>query len=639
MRTFLRALFAAALMLCGPLVGLSAAKAEEVIRSFASDIRLAVDGSVRVIETIEVSAEGDKIRHGIYRDIPTVMVNPDGSRLYSDLTINAIGRDGQDEPYSTEGITNGLRIYLGDADTFVDPGLHKYRIDYTMTRMGRSFADHDELYWNATGNFWDFPIESAVAAITLPEGAVISDLQGYTGGFGSNEQAVTISKESDSRAIFRATRAFDPYEGMTVSASFQKGILAAPSGTAGLLNFVSDHRVELLPGIGGLLILLYNLWAWFKVGRDPQKGTIIPLFHPPQGMSPALTHYVHRMGWQKSGWLAFTAGMIDLAVKGLLVLGKDGKKNTITATGAAAPSSLPPEETELYSYFDGRGQVKVDTTTGPQLARQLASFIKAAIGPEKNAWFRNNFGYTGISILLSVVVLGLMVWAGVIDPVFVFVAIFASVFLTIMLTAFGSALSSNWLSRIFLVFWIGFFVVNAGGAAISFASDIFSGASFGPPVFALASIVFVNAIFAVLMRAPTVRGRRAMDEIAGFKMYLETAEKQRLNFEAEPQMTVSRFESILPYAIALGVEKPWTTRFENDLARNAVSDYDGNGYRPIWNTGSNFSSGSMGRDIAAFATGMSAAMIASQPSSSSSSGSSGGGSSGGGGGGGGGGGW
>jgi len=128
-----------------------------------------------------------------------------------------------------------------------------------------------------------------------------------------------------------------------------------------------------------------------------------------------------------------------------------------------------------------------------------------------------------------------------------------------------------------------------------------------------------------------------MDEIDGFKMYIETAEKERLNLVGEPQMTVARFERILPYAIALGVEKPWSEHFEAELSRNAVPDATA-GYHPMWYHGSSFAPGRMSKDIAAMATGMSAAMIAAQPATSSSSGFSGG-SSGGGGGGGGGGGW
>jgi uncharacterized membrane protein len=148
-------------------------------------------------------------------------------------------------------------------------------------------------------------------------------------------------------------------------------------------------------------------------------------------------------------------------------------------------------------------------------------------------------------------------------------------------------------------------------------------------------------IFFLLMPAPTVEGRKLMDQIDGFKMYVETAEKERLNMVGEPPMTVTRFESILPFAIALGIEKPWSHYFESELARNAVADaVHGSAYSPRWYSGSDFSSRGFSSGLSAMAAGMSAAMIAAQPASSSSSGfSSGGGGSGGGGGGGGGGGW
>jgi uncharacterized membrane protein len=134
-----------------------------------------------------------------------------------------------------------------------------------------------------------------------------------------------------------------------------------------------------------------------------------------------------------------------------------------------------------------------------------------------------------------------------------------------------------------------------------------------------------------------------MDQIEGFKMYLQTAEANRLNYvdKGEPPMTIKRFEAILPFAIALGVEKLWSQRFEADLARNAVADATGGSYSPLWYTGGDWSSGSRGfsNAVSSMASGMSAAMVAAQPSSSSGSGFSGGGGSGGGGGGGGGGGW
>ena len=159
----------------------------EQILSFTSNTTLRVDGSVEVVETIEVNAEGDEIRRGIYRDIPTQLVNPDGSRLRSNLTVLEVKRDGRAEPYSVENIaspdSNGgfKRITIGDADVFLDYRVHTYTIRYTMTRMARYFADHDELYWNVTGNYWNFPILKVTATLNVPEGASINGAIGYTG--------------------------------------------------------------------------------------------------------------------------------------------------------------------------------------------------------------------------------------------------------------------------------------------------------------------------------------------------------------------------------------------------------------------------------------------------------------------------
>ena len=141
------------------------ATAAEEITLFSTNVTLNTDGSVKVTETITVTAEGDEIRRGIFRDIPTTLTNPDGSRLRSNLAVISVTRDGRVEPYAIERITNGVRIRIGDADVFLNYGSHRYVITYTMTRMARRFEDHDELFWNATGNYWNFPILRAVATV------------------------------------------------------------------------------------------------------------------------------------------------------------------------------------------------------------------------------------------------------------------------------------------------------------------------------------------------------------------------------------------------------------------------------------------------------------------------------------------
>ncbi len=617
------------------------ALAEEAITSFSTDVTLRTNGTVDVIETIVVNAEGAEIRRGIFRDIPTLLVNPDNSRLRSDLTVVEVKRDGHTEPYVLEGLDAGFkRIRVGDKDVFLENGTHTYSIRYTMTRMGRSFADHDELYWNATGNYWDFPILASVTRVTLPDRAKISNLVGYTGEPGSTEQAVTITRVSDNQAIFRTTRRLEKGEGVSVAAAFQSGILTKPQGLEANLDWLSDHRDLVAPVAALLLVLLYNLLAWNAVGRDPKKGTIIPLFHAPKGMSPALAHYIHRMGWQNNAWTAFTATIFDLGVKGLVKVDNPGKTLKVTTTGAPAPAGLPAEEMVLYSYFATERSVTVDKIHGADLNKKRGTFVETVEAQNRKLYFNNNTGYVVLGVLLSVGSLVGLVAFDMLNPLVLIFAAIGGIFIGILAGLLKSFWQSPIIGKIIFGVWAVLFGGNLLGSGINFASDV----KFDTPLFAAISIVVVNVVFAILMRAPTVQGRKLMDQLDGFKMYMDTAEKNRLNITGEPPMTVERFEGILPYAIALGVEKPWSDHFEGELARNAVADA-GSSYQPGFYSGSSWSgsSGGFSNAVATATTAMSAAMIAAQPSTSSgsgfSSGGGGGGGSGGGGGGGGGGGW
>jgi uncharacterized membrane protein YgcG len=483
--------------------------------------------------------------------------------------------------------------------------------------------------------------------VTLPSGAEINRKIAYTGRPGSQEtDFVTITTPTAATASFTATRTLQPGEGMSVALAFQKGILVPPSGVAAAGNWLSDHRDLVFPIIGVLIVLLYNLFAWNAVGRDPKKGTIIPLFHPPADLSPPLTHYINRMGFKQNGWTAFTASIFDLGVKGLLNIDKTSGKMVLTSTGTAA-GALPTGEQPLYDYLQSRGTVTVDKTDGPALNTRRSQMVSALTKASGERYFRNNVPYTIGGVLLSLVMLGALVWLDVLDPgmlmVAIVVAVVAGVFIGVLSNRGGAG---SIVGKLFGVVWVVIIGINLLTSAFNFStSDLTSGNfSFDTGFVAAASIIVIEIVFAFLMRAPTVEGRKLMDQIDGFKMYLETAEKNRLNYvdKGEPQMTVTRFEGILPFAIALGVEKLWSQRFEADLARNAVPDAV-NGYSPLWYAGPNWSSSSesISNTVSSVATGMSAAMIAAQPSSSSGSGFSGGGGggSGGGGGGGGGGGW
>jgi uncharacterized membrane protein YgcG len=622
--------------------------ARETITSFTSNIILQADGSVDVTETIAVNVERDQINHGIYRDIPTTLINDDKSRQRSSLRVLQVLKDGVPEPYSIENLGTGYkRIRIGDADVWLNQRPYTYTIHYVMTRMGRFFEDHDELYWNVTGNYWLFPIEKVVATVQLPPGATVQNAVGYTGLPGSTAQNVTAARSEDGRSVtFRTTvtlGAFvDQSEGLTVAVSFPKGTLVAPTGVTAIGYWLSDHRDIVFPTFAVLLVLLYNLFAWGAVGRDPAKGTIIPRFHAPKNFSPALAHYVSNMGFKQSGWTAFTASIFDLGVKGLIEISKPGKNLQIKVTSRGPVPGLPSGESALYSYFNTEGRLTIDKEHGAKINEKKGEFVSTIERENRLTYFRNNVGYVLIGVALSALLLGIMVWLEVLEPVFIIVAFVAAIAIGIFISVISGTRAGGIIGRIISFVWIAAIGINFLGGSIEF----FEGLRIDTGLIAAITIIVINLVFAVLMRAPTVQGRAVMDELEGFKMYMDTAEKNRLNLVAEPPMTISRFEAILPFAIALGVEKPWTQHFEAELARNAVSDAQaGTAYAPLWYSGSDWSntSTSFSNSVSSISAGMTSAMIASMPASSSSSGFSGGGggggSSGGGGGGGGGGGW
>ena len=151
-------------------------------------------------------------------------------------------------------------------------------------------------------------------------------------------------------------------------------------------------------------------------------------------------------------------------------------------------------------------------------------------------------------------------------------------------------------------------------------------------------MLFINAFFYYLIQSPTVFGRKLLDKIAGFKMYLSTAEQNRLELMHPPEMTPELFEECLPYALALGVENSWSEQFNKAMIAQGK---DTNTYQPGWYIGSNYSSFDFASTATAIGAGLASSVVSAStpPSSNSSGGFSSGGFSGGGGGGGGGGGW
>jgi hypothetical protein len=177
---------------------LTQARAEERIESFISDVDVQRNGDLIVTESIQVWAEGRQIRRGILRDFPTTYRRADGSRVEVGFDVLSVARNGNPEHYVTERMINGVRIRIGRSDDTINTASHLYVIKYRTTRQIGFFEKYDELYWNATGTGWTFPIDVAEARIRLPEDVPIMQSAIYTGPQGA--RGVTPRSSSRSRA-------------------------------------------------------------------------------------------------------------------------------------------------------------------------------------------------------------------------------------------------------------------------------------------------------------------------------------------------------------------------------------------------------------------------------------------------------
>jgi len=615
------------------------ARADERILSYQSDIAVQRDSSLLVAEIITVRAEGVEIRRGIYRDFPTRYKGRRGGRVKVGFELLGVTKNGTPEPAATETIGNGVRIRIGSADVFLAPGDYRYVIRYRTTRQLGRFEDFDELYWNVTGNGWLFPIDQAEARITLPSPVQFGQRAFYTGSQGATGQQATVVSEKPGEIVFRTTAPLAPYEGLTVAVAWPKGVIAETSAGELRKYWLADYG-PLIAGVLALIGVLAFYWtAWRRAGRNPPEGTVVPIFSPPDDLSPAAMRYIWKM---KTDNRAFAAALVDLGVKGQVRLVEEeggwfSSDKTRIERLAGLETPLPAAEHAMVHALAEPGESIV------MEKGNHAKFIAARNALDKDfksrfegKLFLRNWQWAGAgvsalvaAIWLSAMVAALAIGAGSTTRILLSLSATAAAALVTVYGRGGST-RDNCLFMVLgavlvaLAVWTGFPVL-AGAVSIDLLPMLL-------PLLALP--VVISAFWWI--SAPTKEGRAVLDRIAGFRQYLSIAERERLDRMTAPKDTPEIFERYLPYAIALGVENDWADRFRSVLAAASVQ---GQAQGFAWYSGSR----DPWSDSTGFVDDVGSSLASSVSSAStapgSSSGSGGGGSSGGGGGGGGGGGW
>jgi len=611
------------------------ALAEERVLSFDVTAVMQSDGSMIVTERIRVNIEHHKIRHGITHAYPIKEVY-DGRKLrHYGFELLSVTLNGEPVNYykTTSGLAVGMAI--GETGVAAPLGVHVYEVVYKTSGHVRPMPDRDEIYYNVMGTNWEFPVDRVSFTLDLPGGRkdAFIDAVAYTGGLGeTGSDAIWEGKHT-----VRTTRTLEPGEGLTVAIAWEKGLVTLPS--ASFANILGANRTPLLLGIF-MLMLGYSAAVRFVYSLGPE-GVVVPIFSPPEGMSPGYMSVLKNMTIQGR---MLHADIIWAAVNGFLRLdARDKKKIVLTRL------DKEPERMKSGGQW-ARGACKGLTAILLGSLEELDLRSREGRMRTKSAFFYRERSYAvqkgdlwkrsyipAIPGALLFVALYCLVTPYIYSPALYNKFDSAFVFLggsgAVLLGLVGMFVYLRRVVRMFdgirrvarlilgslvLIYLLVF--VSAITADDYFFMSVYV-ATFG-----MAAWGFVNP------GRRTPEGREAYLKVQGLEMYIRTAETHRLAKLNAPEDTVEKFEELLPYAVALGCADAWQKRFDKVLlAVNYVpawTESDGS-KRHTYRTSLAAVTGSGGMAAAANAAWAASTAILSSSSSGSGSGSGSGGSSGG----------
>ncbi len=500
-----------------------------VIENFNSNIAIQQSGVVRVVETIAVDFK-DTPKHGIYRDIP-YLYESGGKQTYTQIAITDVLQNKSHAHYETSETNGYEEIKIGDPDRTIT-GRNEYTIMYTVTGVLRGFSDHDELYWNVTGNDWQVTIQKAQATVTLPASG-ITKITCFE-GFSDSQTPCQSNSVSPQVATFTTTNSLAESEGLTVVVGYNKGLVPLltakpPQSYWEKLVALPSVLTTVATLLAGVLLIGYR---WFRYGRDywfagnlfgtkEQTGTMKPIgahetisveFTPPENLRPA---EIGVLMDERADTLDVTATIIDLAARGYLTITEVPKKwlfgkvdYTLTQTTPTKKLRQIPlaayEQLLLDKLFENGNQVTLSslkTTFYDDLAEVKQSLYSDVVAKELFPFdpeeTRNKYRVVAIFCMASGVAL---LFAGYKLPVFLF----------------GS---------------IGIGLVASG---------------------------LLLLLVLRFMPRKTAYGRELYRRAKGYYLFIDKAEKYRQQYFEKENM----FNEVLPYAIVFGLTKKFAKQMD-----------------------------------------------------------------------------
>ena len=485
---------------------------EEKIIDYDVEITIRTDATARVSERIKYRFPPETRKSGIFRDIPLkYKTSPFGTRWLKIKDISVRDDQGAAYDFTAKRRRGVLRLKIGDPDTFVS-GIKIYEISYTVFGAINYFDEYDEFYWNAIGTEWSVPIERTRVAITAPAPERAECFVGREG-------ATDACRRVGDSLLFTGGSLY-PGNGMTVVVGMPVGTVAGQSLATKAANIWRKYGAGLLPL--AVWVLMHRRWR--KYGKDPAgKKTVVPQYAPPEGLTPGevgtvVDEQVHSR--------EIAATIVDLARRGYMKIRRIPPKGLLKKFSSAdyefvrlreADDDLASWERELFEGLFTLGRSEDSPAERVKISDIRGKFAPVAEKAKSKLYsqtVRKRFFFKNPSAVRGWYLAG------------AFVIVVAAQFIPILSV-----------------------------------------------VLALLASAAIVAAYGWVMPKRSRRGVALRRHILGLKMYMTVAEKDRLAFHNAPEKNPQIFSDLLPYAIALGLERQWTAQFA-DILRQPPEWYE-----------------------------------------------------------------
>ena len=482
------------------------------ILSFHAEVRAQKDATLNVEETITYDFEGAQ-RRGIYRDLPVVYSRGGGQYSLRYEVESVTNGSGGAWPYKLQRRGRDLRIRIGDPNVTLS-GVQTYVIKMKFWRAVNFYDGAPEIYWNATGNAWQIPIQSATARFTPPPGVDVAALKftSFRGPLGSKQAA--NSQIEDGAVMFWASD-LAPKEGLSFVIGLPAGSITQPPATQGLLWFIRDWwSAFTFP----LLALGTMFWLWQTRGRDAERGLPAQVeWSPPKDLSPA---EVGTLIDERCDMTDVLSTLIDLAARGYLVIEELPQSGGVLGIGASKD----------YAFTRTTQDIPLDEP----LKSHEQTFLRGLFGDTSPS---------GRRVTLSSLKNSFYVHLPQITA-----AIYGSLTNKRLFVKNPESTRSDYVGAGVVIGALGFGALFFAGLLGSIAYAI-----------GLMGAGMIVAAFSRAMPAKTALGSRRLRECVGFRRFVELAEKGRIEKLITDDPTI--FGRRLPYAMVLGVGQVWATKF------------------------------------------------------------------------------